>query len=89
MQCRHVDTSPEQKQLLAVIALSETYTLRRCRNDVGKQFLMLAVIVGKKTANRVDPFVLGFKKGSQVLIGTFSFRGIIHVVWISFWRKDR
>jgi hypothetical protein len=82
MQGSHVDARPQQKHLLAVVTSPETDILRSGRDNVGKKLLMFPVIVRKKSADGINPFVLGFKKGSEILIRTCFFHGIIHAVWI-------
>jgi len=60
MQGGHVDACPEQKHLLAVITSPETDVLRGGGNNVGKQLLMLPVIVSEKATDGIDSLVLGF-----------------------------
>jgi hypothetical protein len=64
MEGSHVDAGPEHQYLFAFISPSGTNTLGCCRDDIGEKTLVLFVIVGEKTADGVDSFVLCFEKRS-------------------------
>jgi len=62
MQRHHVDTGSQQKRLLAFLSPPGTDTLRRRRDNVGEETLVLFVVVGEKTANGINFLVLGLEK---------------------------
>jgi hypothetical protein len=61
MQRRHIDTGPEKHGLFVVAIIpAGADVLRGGGDDVGEKMLVFPVIVGKKAANGIHPFMLVF-----------------------------
>jgi hypothetical protein len=68
IQCGHIDTGPEKEGLFVLLLLVHAQILGSCPNDVGEERLMSCVIIGEKSADRVDFFVQVLQQGAGIVI---------------------
>jgi hypothetical protein len=79
MQGRHIDTGSQKKRIFFVPRFFMLNTLGGGGYDVRKQALVLFVSSGKKTADRVDLFVVMLEIGTNDFSRAALLLGIIHV----------
>jgi hypothetical protein len=79
MKRSHIDTGPKQHGLLVIAAiLTGADVLGSGGNDAGEKMLVFPVVVGKKAANGIHPFMLVFQQGTEIGIRTVLLCRIIH-----------